>query len=367
MRKGLSAVLLIMTVVLIGMALLPIASSAEENDPFNVNTAVFWADFPSSGGTCYIDLYVQNVSNETEDISVSLWDKYTYPDGGSKWINPDWITSITPNSLILQPGQNALFSVGITLDSSVNEDYSYITWIKVTDGVRLEKPITVWIRKGKAVPAYDFSLTVGSYYFLTVSGGPNAHLAVDDPTDKENSPIGIRSKTATNTKFWAAVESPSYDDKITQDRVNDPKSSLFYGKQSEVGNNYVALSEEAANKWLKIGTSDNWITKNNPLQLKPYAVGYLPWSLTIPDDTPNGHYWLWIHVMPAEAPGQSISIDYISKMYITIDRSASSSKGFWSSHSYIAIMLGTIGVLGVARAGIEVRNVIISRRKKAKK
>ena len=367
MRKGFSAVLLIMVMALIGISLLPITSFAEENDPFNVNTSVFWADFPSSGGTTYIDIYVQNVSSEAENISVSLWDKYTYPDGGSEWIDPSWITSITPNSLILQPGQNALFSVGITLDGNVNEDCSYITWIKVTDGVRLEKPITVWIRKGKAVPAYDFSLTVGSHYFLTVNGGPNAHMMVDDPNDKKNTPIGIRSKSTTNTRFWAAVESPSYDDKVTQDRVNDPTSSLFYGKFNEVGNNYIALSEEEANEWLKIGTSDNWITKDNPLQLKPYAVGYLPWSLTIPDDTPNGHYWLWIHVMPAEAPGQSISIDYISKMYITVDRTSLSGKGFWSSHSYVAVMLGTIGVLGMVRAGIGVRNIIVSRRKKAKK
>lgn len=324
-----------------------------ENDPFNVNASLFYADFPSSGGTGYVDIYVQNTQTTSQTITVSPWIQYTFPDAEATggWIQPEWIPSITPNELLLSPSQSALFSVRFTIPPNAPEKV-FKTWIKVSNGT-VDKPITIWVRKGEAVPSYDFSLTSGSGAYICKVTGYGASAVVDGPIGEVH-PIGIRSKCAVPTKFQAFLMYPAWidkdtqkvvnDDVITQERVNDNTSSIFYGKQEEVGNVYKALAVDAG--WITLGTERNACTQADPLIVEAYSTGFIPWSLTIPDSVKDGGYWAWVKITPAEPmspTGTGVSIDYISKIYIQVDRDQN--KGSLSSVIVSGIILG--GLLGL--------------------
>lgn len=316
------------------VCLIPVTVQAE-NDPFNVNSSLFWADFPSSdGGIGYVDIYVQNTQRVSQTITVSPWIQYTYPDAEATggWIKPEWIPSITPNELLLSPSQSALFSVCFQLPADAPEKV-FKTWIKVSNG-EVNKPITVWVRKGAAVPTYSFGLTAGSGAYLCKVKGYGAEAVIDNPLNETVGPIGIRSKCSATTKFQAVIEEPAevdevtgevrHNDAITQARVDDSRSAIFYGKQEEVGNVYQGLDVDTASEWLKIGDDRTPCTLANPLIVEPYATAYIPWSLTIPDDVPNGCYWVWVHIKaagPTNVGATGIGIDYMSKIYIEINRS----------------------------------------------
>jgi hypothetical protein len=346
-------------ILLVLLACLIPFSVRAENDPFNVNASLFYADFPSSGGTGYVDIYVQNTQPFDQTITVSPWIEYTYPDeeatGG--WIQPEWMPSVTPSELTLAPNQSALFSVAFSIPATAPE-LVYKTWVKVSNG-EVNKPITVWVRKGEAVPSYSFSLLAGSGAYICKVSGYGASAIVDEAGGVVH-PIGIRSKCKVATKFQAILQYPAWmdkatkeevnDDAITQERVDDPDSAIFYGKQEEVGNVYKALPIDAG--WITLGTERNRCDATDPLIIKGYETGYIPWSLTIPDSAKDGCYWAWVHVLPAEPVtqfGTGVGIDYISKIYIEIDRS---NAPLWKSYIWIIGMLGVCVVGGIGWWGI---------------
>lgn len=342
-------------------SLIPSMLSAE-SDPIGVNGSVFWADFPSSGGDRYLDLYVQNIRDVPQTITVSPWIDYLYPDAEATggWIDESWISAITPATLTLGAHQTGLYSVTFSIPPGTGE-LVYKTWLKISTG-SFEKPITVWVRVGAAVPDYDWSLLTGGAYILKVTGY-GAEATVDDPLDKKHPPIGVRSKCQTITKFFAQIEKPAisdpvthetlYQDAITQARVNDPGSAIFYGKQEEVGNVYQAMDVEIASTWLTLGTPDLSCTLVDPLVLPPYGTGYIPWTLDIPDDVPNGCYWIWVHVKPAEPTGSFVGEDYISQFYIEVNRGQGRPAWFFVGIGILGSGIAIIVVLWIVRRAQE--------------
>ena len=304
-------------------------------DPLNVNTNLFWVDVPKDGGQEYLQLYVQNRTAEPIETAVTLWDRYTYPstEPGQEtyWIDPAWISSINPASIVLAPGESIIFNVLVSIPPETPE-LSYITWLKVSDGKGWEKPITLSIRVGDAVPIYSFAISTGSYYHMVVTG--YGAYAIIDKTTIQYGPIGIRSKCRTATKFQAIIEQPKSDDFITQERINDPKSSIFYRRQDELNNNYIALSKYEASSMLTLGA-----TFENPLVVQPFQTAYIPWTLTIPDDLPNGCYLIHVRIKPAEPTGSTINIEYLSQFYIKVDRSKSTNLSW-----FIPLAIGGTGI-----------------------
>lgn len=354
LQKLITALLLVSIMVL--CAVVQPATTSAAGDPFNVSGSLFYADIPTEGGLSYVNVYVQNMQTYPQVITVEPWINYLYPDteatGG--WINPDWVQSIQPAAADLQPGQSIMFSVCYSVPADAPE-LVYKTWLKVSNGatvdksspswIDLEKPVTVWVRKGAAVPRYAFALASGGAYHLSLTGYA-ATASVDDPTDKKVPPIGIRSKCATPMKIQAILEQPGSDDEITQERIDDPASTLFYGKQEQLGNVYKAVDVETASRWVTIGTADNPCTLGSPLIVPPYKTVYVPWRIDVPDDVPDGCYRIWVHVTPAEPTGQFAVVDYISQLYIQVDREHSQATWWWFG-GIIAIGFGLAVLSGL--------------------
>jgi len=338
MRKVLIALIL----VTICLSTLPITVSAGEADPLLVES-LFYADFPVAGSSL-LEMYVNNVSGVEKTVSISIWDQYTYPDPDTQWIDPDWITSIVPESQVLAPGMKMLINVEITVPEEVMNK-TFITWLRVSDGV-WEKPVTVIIRTGDQIPTYAFSLESGSYYRLHVTGyGASASA---DTTEGKPSPIAIRSKCSATTSFMAEVEVPA--NTIT---LGSEGSSIPYDpgdnttnppRPSEKGITFQPVSLEDAREWVTVTN-----TLENPLEMGGFTTGFLPWKITIPDSLADGYYEIWLRVKPASAPAQqTIGIEYCSRLLIRVDREGvASSYGWWWYP--LAIGGGLVGLIILIR------------------
>jgi hypothetical protein len=304
------------------------------DDPFQVSNTIFYVDVTTSGsGSSLLEMYVTNVSDTSRTINVSLWNHYITPDSDTQWADPSWVTSINPASVELAPNEKAVFNIALSIPAGIN-DGKYITWLKVSDIVKLDKPITIMIRKGSAVPTYDYSITPSSYRLVVT--GKTASVTVDDPSDTSAPPLMVKSKSSGITMFKAALE--EYKD------VTISEDSSVSHSSSDIGKTFKALTNEEISGWFipyaeVDGQGNPRDIMANPLKLKPYASGYINWSLEIPDSVKDGNYCVAIRVAPAENVTSNVKIEYLSILLITVDRG-----GGFNIMSFVKIIGMIIGI-----------------------
>lgn len=322
-------------------------------DEFSVSSSKFYVDIVSGGGSRAFELYVTNKGSSVKTITVSVWDKYAYPEEGSQWADPTWISDINPSFIELQPGQSLLSNVVVTIPEEL-ADGKYVTWLKVRDDPNtLDKPITIIIRKGSAVPVYKYGISPSSYRLL-VTGKPATAL-VDDPNDKSIPPLTVLSESGTETTYVAVAESTGRDITISKD-------SGIPHTEDEVGKTFKSLSNAQSSSWFKAyalvgswNSDEIWVGEKakgtmmtSPLRVSPYGTGYIGWEITVPDDIPDGRYCMAVRLRPAEKlEGASyVGIEYLSYLLITVDRSGSSGLSF--SMWYPVGALGVVVLAGLA-------------------
>ncbi len=290
----------------------PIIPVSAIEDPIGVNSSLFHVD-TEQGGELVVNIAIENKLGSQIEVTVSSWYNYTYPDEGESWIEPSWVTNIIPSTQILPIGGQMITNVQFTIPADANET-QYKTWIKIAVG-GWEKPITVVIRKGRAIQVIDFSVSP-SYYRMSVVGFP-AHIDVVDASDNQSPPIGVKSKCGMMIGAYATAESPDKSIEITE-------SSSIKHTPEEVGIIFNPVPTEDAQQWFS--TPYN---QNSPLSIKGYSTGYITWSLSVPDNVSDGYYAIAVRVQPTQSSG-SIVKNYVIWMLLDVDRTdASNSRPYW--------------------------------------
>ena len=307
--KKLLAILLFSAILL--TSILPISYSTPilaEADPLMVNSSQLWLDFPNPG-TTILQLYITNSSHIDKQATVSLWIHYIDPDSNSQWIpDPSWISAISPDTQLLTPGTTLLSNITVTVPENT-PDGQYITWLRVNDGTDWNKPIVLIIRVGTSVPTYSYALSNGSYYRLTVTGYNASAITDSSGTSGIFSPIAIRSKCNATMSFAASVELPG--NLVT---LGSPNSSIPYSTE-EAGITFTPISLSDSQSWLTLPST--------PIEVGPFALGFIPWSISIPPTLSNGYYETWIRISPSEDIPQMIGIEYCSRILIKVSRTPS--------------------------------------------
>jgi hypothetical protein len=309
------------------------------SDPVNVSSANVWMDVRYSS-PCTTELYVQSTSIEPVEVSVSSWWNYILPEEESKWINPAWLTRISPDTQMLKPGEKMLVNIEVTLPDSAPE-VKYQTWIKVAVG-SWEKPITINVRKGAAIPTYKYGVSPG--YFALLATGPGAKQTVNT---SDTQAIVVSSQCSADTIFMMSPESGCEDFTVSSDQVNgkDNKgnytSKMFGGKQQYLGTKWKGLSEDEIAKWFQ-----STATEETPLRILPYSNGRIGWTLSVPDNTVDGNYWFWVRLEPAEPNPAMIGTEYLVKFFVTVERNKEPSTAP-STMWYFIIGGGVASVIGM--------------------
>lgn len=326
--------------ILIAAAMLctiPVFSQAA-SDPVNVSTAKIWMDIRDNG-PCTAELYIQSVSTETIEVSVSSWWNYIQPEADAQWIDPAWLTRISPETQTLKPNEKMLVNVEVTLPDSAAE-VKYQAWVRVAVG-EWEKPITINIRKGAAIPEYKYGISPG--YFALLATGPGAKQTVDAGDIQA---IVVTSQCSADTVFMMSPESEcedfvvSFDQVEGKDEKGNYKSAMFGGKQEFLGTQWTGLSEEEIGNWFEATA-----TAESPLRVLPYSVGRIGWILSVPNSAEDGNYWFWVRLSPAEPNPAMIGTEYLVKFFVTVERApkAGISSMFW----YMITGTGALAILGM--------------------
>lgn len=315
-------IFLVIALVLVGL-LLPIGSVQAISDPIGVSSTIFYID-TKEGGEALIKLGVDNVTTEPIEVKVSLWNKFTYPDTGTQWIDSSWCSSISPDTQILPVGGGMISNIQFSIPADAPE-VKYITWIKVAVG-GFEKPITVIIRKGAAIQKIDFS--VGPAYYRMLADRYPAHIDVDGLGG--TNPIGVRNKSSVPLSVYAIAEKANEDITITE-------SSSIEHTEEEVGTVYESISAETAQDWFSTD-----YTLDSPLSVDGFNRADLTWSLDIPDSVANGHYVLGVRIAPAEGGSGLIVTNYLVLVLVDVQREHG---GGWLGNNWMYLVAGLAGLL----------------------
>lgn len=319
------------------------------DDPFLVNYSAWTLDYPVSGSQS-ITLIVTNTSGTTQDIVVSSWwDFYEYSDPSYSWIDPSWCTRINPSTQTLLPGETMVSNVEFTLPSNA-PDAKWITWIKVSGG-GLDKPVVVALRKGTAIPMYDYAISPGDYLLEVTGYGASA--MVSDPIDTKAPPITVKNKSNTTGLFMALLTdcpqqtgSPKGITKISPD-------SALQHTPDEVGLELTNITAEEAGDWISFSA-----TADAPLEVGPKLSKMINWSLNIPDSLPNGNYLMLVKIKPASSPGfgegeTGVNINLGTFIRLKVDRhETDTGLGIWPialAGGLVALALGYFGFCWVVR------------------
>lgn len=316
-------VLIVIAICLIGsvFSYFPIVNGVE--DPFTINYSLWYLDYPR-GGSQSITLIITNVSGVTEDIVVSSWwNFYEYTDPSYSWIDPSWCTRINPSTQTLLPGESMISNVEYTVPDNV-PDAKWITWIKVSEGT-LDKPVTVALRKGTAIPKYDYSIEPGDYR-LGVTGY-DASVIVNDPTDNTAPPIRIKNKTNTTGLFLAEVVDCPQQEGSPDGITKISSDTGLQHTEDEVGLELTNLTAEEVRDWISFSA-----TEDKPLEVAGRQTSLINWELHIPDSLRDGDYLMLVRVRPATdlGPGEGqtgININLGTWLRLKVDRQVKS-KGF---------------------------------------
>lgn len=324
-------------------------------DPFLTSQSLYYADFPA-GGSIIIEEYIHNVSSKEQTITTSAWcddgNWYAYPPSSDqKWMEESWISNIVPSEIILPSGNKVLVNITLTLPDGV-ADGVYIGWLKVSDGT-VDKPVTLVVRVGTAIPTYAFHITKGSYYRLFVDGMP---AFIDVNEGDQFNPIEIKSTSSAKTLYQATVS-------LFGDRTISSDSAVKH-EPSEVGMVFKEVPIEESSQWLTMyvrnSTPDGPVvakcTQDDPIILDPFATGTIFWKLEIPNSVEDGNYVIHVRVSPAvKVQGTNINCDYAIPFLIRIER-APAAAFVWK------MWYTAIAAVGICSIGI-VTMVVLERRK----
>jgi hypothetical protein len=199
----------------------------------------------------------------------------------------------------LKPGDSMVSNVEFTLPDN-QPDAKWITWIKVSDGVILDKPVVVVLRKGAAIPVYDYSLSPGDYFINVTGYGASAIL--DEVTDNAP-PLSIRNKSNTSGIFIAeAMDCPQQKDSPEGISIISGDTTIQH-TTDEIGLHLTNLTADEVSKWLTLSAS-----VDSPIEIQPRSYGRVTWSLVVPDTLANGDYLALVRVRPAIEQGEGVGI-----------------------------------------------------------
>jgi hypothetical protein len=319
---------ILLAILVVALSLVVPLSAGAVSDPVSVNSSLLYMDFPV-GGTAVLSVTITNTSGSDLPINISNWYDYTSPSEGYEWIDPSWVTAIAPVSQLLIAGGQMVANVQYTVPDSA-ADIRYQTWIRVDAG-GWQKPVVVIIRKGSAIPTYDYSVGP-SYYKLLVSGFP-ASIVVDDEENKEAPPVSVTSRCSATTFFYATAEDPQQEIAISAD-------SPIAHTEDEIGTVYKPVTNKTAEEWFSTA-----YVLDNPLRVGPYATGYVTWSLSIPDSVKNGYYALATRILPAESSG-GMTTNYLIWMLVKVQREQAQPLHFQYTYIVLGSCLGLLAVAG---------------------
>lgn len=322
MRKKIA---ILIVVILIGVGLTPFAISSNacfaDEDSVGTNASTFYLN-TENGGELLINLVIENRLNRPIDVDIANWHNYAHPDETQTWIEPEWLKSITPESITLPIGGQTIANIVYDIPEEAPE-VKYITWIKI-DTQDWEKPITVIIRKGEAAKDIEFAVSP-SYFKVSVKTG-----ATKTYTNWQD--ITVINKCGSELLAYPIAEGKVEPLEITA-------SSSIKHTSEEVGTVYQNIPTKQAQEWF-----DTNHTKDNPLAVGANSRKGLPWGLEIPNDIKNGHYVFGIRIASANEKANSININYVVWVLLDIDRTKSNS----SLPSWLWIFLGLGGgIVGV--------------------
>lgn len=308
-------------------------------DPVNVSAAKVWMDIRVPG-PCTAELYIQSVSTETVEVNVSSWWNYIQPEPDSRWIDPSWLSRISPESQELKPGEKMLVNIEVTVPSSA-PDVKYQAWVRIAVG-DWEKPITLNIRKGAAIPDYKYAISPAFKALLAY--GPGAKMTVEAA---DLDAIVVTSQCSADTVFMVEPEAGCLPFTVSEEQVSskDEKgnytSAMFGGKPEWLGSKWQGLSVEEIALWFTTTA-----TEEHPLRIGPYTTGRIGWSLTVPDKTEDGNYWFWVRLQPAEPNPAFMGTEYLIKFFVTVKRQPQEGAAVWPwIMGAIGICLGAGGIV----------------------
>jgi len=314
------------------VCLFPVGVLADIEDPIGVNTDAFYIN-TENGGEAVITLSITNKLEKGINIEVSDWHDYTSTGEKETSVNPEWITSISPDSQLVP--QNGAMTTNIVFNIPEEaEEVRYKTWLKIKvldypqEGGYWEKPITVIIRKGQAIDEVDFSVTP-AYYRMSVNEY-NAHITVDTSGSNEftsYTPIKVRNKCGIDVSAYATAEDKGSPLVISETSAIDHTAS-------EIGLAYENISTLTAQEWFSTP-----YTKDNPLVVNPQRTESLEWSINIPDDLENGHYVFGVRIASTNNADNMVNINYVIWMLLDVERGSQQLSTFWW------VVIGTIVIL----------------------
>jgi len=309
-----------LAILFITIELIPLKVSADISDPIGTSQNIFYID-TKTGGESVITLTIDNLLDQSVPIEVVNWYDYTNMGEGETSINPEWVTDIDPDYQTV-PNDGAMTS-NITINIPDDaEEVKYKSWIKVKVydypdiGGYWEKPITVIIRKGKAIQEVEFGVTPS--YYRMLANTSSAYISVDSTDDI---PLTINNKSGIGVNYCATAEARSSDiivDANSSIKVSDTDINTYATIDKNTGDwtiAYKAIKDDEAKSWFS--TAYTW---DNPLYVEARTKGNLVWSLKIPDSLDNGHYVFGVRVAPLESSGNNVVTNYVVWILLDVDR-----------------------------------------------
>lgn len=280
--------LLLLAVILLG---LPLSVSAEVTDPLLTDPNRMYADITEGSGIVYKSLMVTNIASEDRVVTIS-WDYYTGAAEGEILAPEPWF-SASPNNISVPAGLPMIFNICVNVPKGTSE-LVYKAYLKVADGTGYSRHVVVWVRVGKAVPSYEFSITQGLY---------DATLTESGIGQCEVPNFGIRNTGTGICEFRITSELPNGE--------SDPSYEVapYTGGGDDISYDWVTIDADPRSEGLQ-GT----------VKVPAYETSWANIKLEVPEDVPNGKYKMWIGVNIAEETGQTIGIGYAAKVRLVVDR-----------------------------------------------
>lgn len=308
-------IVLILGLIGILFGMFGLAGEVSADDPFLTSQSLYFADFPK-GGSVILEEYLNNVTPKPQTITIMPWYEngqwYANAFDEDKWMDVSWISNITPTEVQLPGGNKALINITLTLPDGV-PDGKYVGWLKISDGV-YNKPVSLVIRVGSAIPTYEFKINRGSYYRLFVDGMP---AYIDVNTGEDFTPIEIKSTSSAQTVYQARVFEMG-------DRTISADSAVVHSPD-EVGQVFTEIPIEDSSQWLTLSCKNGGVgaacTVSDPIILEPFGSANIYWKLELPDTLKDGHYVINIRISPAAGvEGTNITCDYAIPFLIDVHR-----------------------------------------------
>jgi hypothetical protein len=294
---------LLLVAILVAILIVPVLSVSAIDDPVGVNSSLFYID-TKEGGEAVINLTIENKTSGEIEVKISSWWNYTHPDADEEWIDPLWVTAIIPQVQVLPVKGQMISNIQFTVPADAAE-VRYKTWIRVAVN-GWEKPITVVIRKGKAIAVIDFAVSP-FFHRMSVTGYPGYIDMTTIEAGDLQPIIWVRNKSSISLAAYATAESPDKDIEITQD------SSITHTAE-EVGTIYKVVPTAQSQEWFQ-----TQYTLESPLPVKGYDTGLLYWSLSVPDEVVDGHYAMGVRVQLTESSSMLVK-DYVVWLLLDVER-----------------------------------------------